>query len=429
MRTVRIGLLGLGTVGQGLLNILRRDGALLTARSGIKIEVVRIVDRSWRSKQALIETIPASGNPNDILEDREIEILVELVGGIHPAYDWLSTALKKGKSVVTANKALLASHGNELFRLARKLKREICFEAAVAGALPIVQTMRRGLVANQIEAIYAILNSTSNYILSRMIEQELDFDLALKEAQSSGFAEADPSLDIAGHDSAQKLAILSALAFDTSISQEAVSVDGIDTVQLKDVKIAESLELSIRPLAIARREQEGSLYLRVQTMLLPKRHLFASVQGARNAILLKTINSGQLFITGEGAGSLPTASSVISDIVFLARKREADPEFWISNERSPSVAASHLQSFYLRFSTQDRPGVLADLTHLLAENNISVASLRQQGRREQDSEKAVDIVILTHPTYEEQIMRALKKIEALPDILGTAVAIPLLEEL
>ncbi|MCB1326952.1 MAG: homoserine dehydrogenase [Spirochaetales bacterium] len=417
MKSVRVGIMGLGTVGQGVLRILRDHGEALEHRSGVRFEIVRIFDRSFREKGDVIRDIPASDNMEDVLGDPSIDIVAELLGGIEPAYTVVTRALAAGKDVVTANKALLARHGNELFELSHQHSCEIAFEAAVAAALPVIKNLRRGLIANEIEALYGILNGTCNFIITRMQEDGLDYAAALREAQVRGFAEADPSFDVGGKDAAQKLAIISALAFDTRINEDAVLTEGIEHIRLVDHQIAADLKCVIRLLAVARRDP---LQMRVHPVLIHEDHVLAHVRDERNAVFFATSNSGPQLLMGLGAGARPTAAAVVSDLVFLARENPETPEYWISGTKDPVIHHEYAYRFYLRFQTYDRPGVMADLARILAEENISIASVSQK-----EGPEPVNVVVITHTTPEVPLRTAIKRIDALDTILAPTVAMPM----
>ncbi len=420
MKSVQIGLLGLGTVGRGVLDILRSEQEYLLHRSGLTLKVKRIYDRSLKKKQELLTAsgAEAAESPEQILADPQIDIVVELMGGLNPARDIVTRALENGKSVVTANKALLAKHGNEIFALARKKNREVGFEAAVAGGLPIIQNMRRGLIANEIRGVYGILNGTSNFILTRMMEDDMDYAQALALAQERGFAEADPSFDVEGRDAAQKLAILSALAFDIPIREEAVITEGITRIRSVDLAFARSMGRVVRLLAIARQDEQYRLQLRVHPAMIPLSHPLAAVRDEKNGIYFDASNSGPTLITGPGAGARPTAAAVISDLIFLSRTRRDSSEIWISGSEPPELIADSEYRFYLRFQTKDQTGVLAEIAAVLAAEEISIASVQQP-----EGAEPVNVVVVTHSASEADLARALARIDALSFVLAPTTAI------
>ena len=413
MKTVKIGIIGAGTVGRGVLDILRRQGDLIAKRAGVAFEVKAVCDRSWEKKKEFLGNAAASADFALIRDDPEIEIVLELIGGREPARTYILESLQNGKSVITANKALLAAAGREIFSAARAAKKEIGFEAAVAGALPVIKSLRRGLIANETRALYGILNGTCNFIITKMQEERMDYSQALRLAQEKGFAEADPSFDVNGNDAAQKLALLAGLAFDVFIEEDKVPAEGIANLRQVDLTLAESMGWVIRLLAVARREDDGSLLLRVHPAMIHKEHILASVVGEKNAVFLDTSNSGPCLIMGLGAGSHPTAAAVISDLVHIARNRDGEPEFWYDTDDAvaPAYADHCSYRYYLRFRTLDQPGVLAAISRVLAEENISIATMHQQ-----EGSEPVDVVLLTHSAPEDRLIRALKKIDELPVI-------------
>ncbi len=342
------------------------------------------------------------------------------MGGIDPARKIVSSAIEKGKAVVTANKALLARHGNEIFRLARERKVGFGFEAAVAGGLPVIQNMRRGLIANEVRGISGILNGTCNFILTRMQEEGMDYAAALQLAQQRGFAERDPSFDVDGHDAAQKLAILSALAFDSAIREDAVITEGIRHVRQIDLEFARSFGRTVRLLAVARQTDEERLIMRVHPAMIPLNHPLAAVRDEKNAVFFDASNSGPTLITGPGAGARPTAAAVISDLVFLARSQPDSSEIWLSGSEMPQMHTDYWYRFYLRFETRDQPGVLAEITRLLAQEEISIASVRQP-----ETDEPIQVVVTTHEAQEERMQSALSQLNQAAFMLAPAAMIRL----
>ena len=424
MNTLKIGLIGAGTVGSGVIEILRADKELLKQRTGVSLEITMICDRLWREKSELIGDIPASDNADDIFNHPDIDVVVELIGGIEPAKSFHLKALQSGKSVVTANKALLARHGKEIFETAQKQKKEIGFEAAVAGALPVIKTLRRGLVANRIKSLYGILNGTCNFIISRMQNAGMEYEDALKLAQEKGFAEADPSFDVNGNDAAQKLVLLAGLSFDTEISEEDIPVEGISNIKQVDLKIASSMGWVVRLLAVAKMTEENSLLLRVHPAMIHKGHILASVVEEKNAVFFDTSNSGPCMIMGLGAGSRPTAAAVISDLIAIGRQRIDEPEIWLSTGKTPlNFNATNGYRFYLRIETQDRPGVLAQISTILAKEDISIASVHQH-----EGPEPVDLVIITYRADEERMTQAIEKIDQLSSVMNPTVHLRIEED-
>jgi len=422
VKRVNIGIFGLGTVGQGVLQSLRERGESLKARTGIDFHVKAVCDRSYKKKGTVLKNIHASDNPSIIHDDPEIDIVLELMGGIEPAKSHIVKSLLAGQSVVTANKALLAAHGEEIFKLAQDKFLHIGFEAAVAGALPVIKTLRRTLVINQIHGIYGILNGTCNFIITKMQNESMDYDEALKLAQDKGFAEADPSFDVNGNDAGQKLALLSGIAFDTFISEDSVQVEGIAEIRQMDLSIAESMGWIIRLLGIAKISDDGSCLLRVHPAMIPENHILAHVQDEKNAVLFDSSHSGPSLIMGNGAGSLPTAAAVISDLVSISKNTE--PEIWMSSANSIKMVKDYRYRFYLRFQTRDKTGVLAEIAEILAKNDISITTVHQQ-----EGEEPVDVVVTTHEAWESSIRNAIKTIDALPIILAPTVSIRIIDQL
>ncbi|MCB1175824.1 MAG: homoserine dehydrogenase, partial [Leptospiraceae bacterium] len=423
MKQLRIGLIGYGTVGQGLHKILQEEHATLQRRSGLDIQLGMIVDRSWHKKQDLIQGIASSADWHDLVLDPEIDLVVELIGGLDPAGTIIRECLQQGKSVVTANKALLAAEGNQLFELARRRGCEIGFEAAIAGALPIIKNMRRTLIANRFDAIYGILNGTCNFIITKMADENRTYAAALKEAQELGFAEADPAFDVEGHDAAQKLALLSALAFDIPILSDQVYVEGITGLDAIDLANARQLGMQIRLLAQATR---NPLHMSVRPVLIPADHILASVKYEKNAIFLDASNSGPHLVMGLGAGDRPTAAAVLSDIVHIAKQGPDAGEHWIRSDwqTHPAPVFTDTESrYYLRFSTRDRPGVLAELARLLAAEQISIASMHQN-----EGPDPVQLYMITHSAKQSALRRALGKINQLDFVTAPGIAIQIRQQ-
>lgn len=422
MKKINIGIIGLGTVGRGVVQSLRDRSEVLKLRTGLDITVKAVLDRSYTKKQELLAGLTASDDPAILFDDPEIDIILELIGGIEPARSFILRALESGKSVITANKALLAKHGVEIFSKAAEKGCHVGFEAAVAGALPVIKTLRRTLSVNDIQEIYGILNGTCNFIITRMQYDGMDYDEALRLAQESGFAEADPSFDVNGNDAAQKLALLAGIAFDNFIPEEKVQVEGISTIRVLDLEIAEEMGWVVRLIAMAKKELDGGFLLRVHPVMLPEDHFLGHVQDEKNAVLFETSHSGPTLIMGLGAGSHPTAAAVISDIVSVAKN--AVPETWLTSTNEVRVIDDYTYRYYFRFQTKDQPGVLAEIAHILSENRISIASVHQQ-----EGAEPVDVVVITHEAGEAAMKAALKKIDALPMILSETIAIRILDEL
>lgn len=436
MKSIKVGLLGLGTVGSGTFNVLRRNQEEITRRAGRGIEIVAVAVRNTaRAEQLVNGACRVVSDPFLIVNDPEIDIVVELIGGYDSAKELVLQAIANGKHVVTANKALLALHGNEIFAAAQAKGVMVAFEAAVAGGIPIIKALREGLTANRIEWIAGIINGTTNFILSEMRDKGLDFDTALQQAQALGYAEADPTFDIEGVDAAHKATLMSALAFGIPVQFEKAHVEGITKLQAIDIRYAEQLGYRIKLLGITKRAVvngvEG-IELRVHPTLIPSKRLIANVEGAMNAVLVHGDAVGATLYYGKGAGAEPTASSVIADLVDITRLATADPE-----QRVPHLAfqpnamtdiailpmAEITTSYYLRMHVADQPGVLADLTRILADATISIDAMLQKEPAE--GETRTDIIMLTHQTQEKNVVAAIHKMEALSTVLGSVIKIRL----
>jgi homoserine dehydrogenase len=418
---VRIGLLGLGTVGAGVVKILQTRREMLQERAGASLTLAAIADTDLtRPREGLdIRALPMVGDAARVLDDPSIHVIVELVGGLEPARTFILRALAAGKHVVTANKALLAHHGAELYEEARRRGVSLAFEAAVAGGIPLIRAIKEGLVANRVLSLAGIVNGTCNYILSKMTDEGLDFSLVLKEAQAHGYAEADPTLDIEGMDSAHKLQILVALAFRTFIDLKHIHTEGITRVSAQDIDYARELGYRIKLLAIAKAGDRG-VEVRVHPTMIPAASPLAAVAGVFNAIFLTGDAVGDLMFYGRGAGQMPTASAVWSDVLEIARRvAHGIPSLALE---LPSVgpqppALTPMDAirccYYLRVMMQDRPGALSRVAGILGDNDISIANVIQKGR---GTREAVPVVMLTHEARERDMRTALAAIDALPDV-------------
>ncbi len=433
MKPINVGLLGLGTVGGGTLTVLRRNAAEITRRAGREIRVLRAAVRDLEKAKLLAGDLPLTTNPFDVVDDPEIDIVVELIGGLEPARELVMQAIANGKHVVTANKHLVAKYGNEIFAAAQAKGVMVAFEAAVAGGIPIIKALREGLTANRIEWLAGIINGTSNFILTEMRDKGAAFEDVLKEAQRLGYAEADPTFDIEGIDAAHKLTILSAIAFGIPMQFDRVYTEGLSKLTREDVQYAEELGYRIKLLGIARRAENG-IELRVHPTLIPERRLIANVDGAMNAVLVKGDAVGPTLYYGAGAGAEPTASAVIADLVDVTRLHTADPHHRVPHlafqpdqlADTPILPMDEVRTaYYLRLSAFDRPGVLADITRILADGNISIDAMVQKEPAE--GEEQVTIILLTHITVEKNINAALAKIEALDTVAGQVMRIRLEE--
>ena len=436
MKPLQVGLLGMGTVGRGTCDVLLRNEAEITRRAGRPIRVARIATRTLARAQELErrgDGVVVGTDATAVIDDRAIDIVVELIGGIEPAKAYILRAIHNGKHVVTANKALLAAHGNEIFAAAQKAGVMIAFEAAVAGGIPIIKALREGLTANRIEWIAGIVNGTSNFILSEMRATGATFAGALKDAQARGYAEADPAFDVDGIDAAHKLTIMSAIAFGVPMQLDKAYIEGISRLAREDIRYVEELGYRIKLLAITRRGHAAGhdgIELRVHPTLVPHKRLIANVEGAMNAVLVKGDAVGPTLYYGPGAGAEPTASAVIADLVDVTRMHTADPEHRVPHlafqpdrlSDTPILAIGEVEtSYYLRMRVEDRPGVLADITRILADREISIEAMIQKEPTEGAAQ--TDIILLTHRSIERRVVDAIERIEALPTVRGKVVRI------
>ena len=434
MKPMNVGLLGIGTVGGGTWSVLARNREEIQRRAGREIRIAMVGDKDVEKAKRLTAgqaRVVADGNA--VVTDPDIDIVVELIGGYTVAKELVLKAIANGKHVVTANKAMLAVHGNEIFAAAQGKGVIVAFEAAVAGGVPIIKALREGLSANRIEWIAGIINGTSNFILSEMREKGLAFAEVLKEAQARGYAEADPTFDIEGIDAAHKLTILSAIAFGIPMQFDKAYTEGISKLTREDIRYAESLGYRIKLLGITKLTAQG-IELRVHPTLIPARRLIANVEGVMNAILVKGDAVGPTMYYGAGAGAEPTASAVVADLVDVTRLHTADPEHRVPHLafQPDRLAATRIlpmeevtTSYYLRMRVADRPGVLADITRILADRTISIDAMIQ--REPGEGEEQVDIIMLTHETQERNLNAAIKAIEALPVVAGQVTRIRLEE--
>jgi homoserine dehydrogenase len=427
MKSAKVAIIGFGTIGSGVARLLLEHGERIARHAGRRVELVKVVDVDiHRSRNVRLPEGMLTDDLQEVLANKDISAVVQLIGGLEPERTIMLKVLESGKDVVTANKALLAEHGSELFDRARKLGRSIAFEAAVAGGIPIIAAIGESLVANQIESIQAILNGTSNFILTRMEEQGSSYDAALAEAQQRGYAEANPAMDVDGSDAAQKLAILAHLAFGARVNWRDISRSGIDTVDVADMRYAGELGYSIKLLAVANLVPEG-LELHVSPTLVRRGSPLAEVRGAFNAIHVVGDTVGKVFFQGLGAGQMPTASAVAADLIGTIVGRTAITfrrlDLWSNrgeapvHPRDPSEVPGR---FYLRFNVDDRPGVLAEIAGILGQHRISIASVIQH-ETEEEAANVVPLVIMTHTALEGAIGQALKTIDKLPSIHAGSV--------
>jgi homoserine dehydrogenase len=425
MKPINVGLLGIGTVGGGVFTVLERNASEIARRAGREIRIVAVADRDIeRARRLTNGTVKLTDDALSVTRDPEIDIVVELIGGCDTAKNLVLSAIENGKHVVTANKALLAVYGNEIFAAAGRRDVMVAFEAAVAGGVPIIKALREGLSANRIEWVAGIINGTTNFILSEMRDKGLSFAQALSEAQCLGYAEADPTFDIEGVDAAHKATIMSAIAFGIPMQFDKAHVEGISRLESVDITYAGQLGYRIKLLGIARKRPEG-IELRVHPALIPASRLLANVKGAMNAVLVQGDAVGATLYYGKGAGAEPTASAVIADLVDITRLHTADPE-----HRVPHLAfqpdqvldvpilpiGETVTSFYMRLRVLDKPGVLADITRILADSDISIDAMIQ--REAGEGESQTDIIMLTHQTVEKNAVAATVRIEALDSVQG-----------
>ncbi|WP_455282724.1 homoserine dehydrogenase [Cupriavidus necator] len=425
MNPIKVGLLGIGTVGSGTYNVLKRNQEEIRRRAGRGIEIAIVADlNTERARELTNGEVEIVSDANEVVNRPDIDIVIELIGGYGIARELVLKAIENGKHVVTANKALLAVHGNEIFEAARRKGVMVAFEAAVAGGIPIIKALREGLTANRIQWIAGIINGTTNFILSEMRDKGLDFDVVLKEAQQLGYAEADPTFDIEGVDAAHKVTLMSAIAFGMPVQFDKAHVEGITKLAATDIKYAEELGYRIKLLGITRRRDDG-VELRVHPTLVPASRLIANVEGAMNAVLVQGDAVGATLYYGKGAGAEPTASAVIADLVDVTRLHTADPNHRVPHlafqpDELSSVPVLPIEeinsSYYLRMRVSDETGVLAEITRILAEGGISIDAMLQKESRE--GEPQTDIIILTHITREKHVNAAIAKIEALPTVLS-----------
>ena len=428
MNEIKIALLGLGTVGSGVVKVLESHGAEMQARAGCRLVLRRVADADLtRPREGLdLGRLPLVGDANRVLDDPEVQIVIELVGGLEPARTFILKALGSGKHVVTANKALLAHHGAEIFAEARRNRVMLGFEAAVAGGIPLIRAVKEGLPANRILSAFGIVNGTCNYILSKMTDEGRDFTEVLKEAQAKGYAEADPALDIEGLDSAHKLQILASLAFRTTVDLKDIYTEGISGVAGEDVVNAGELGYRIKLLAIAK-ASDGSLEARVHPTMIPADSPMAAVSGVFNAVFVTGDNVGNLMFYGRGAGQLPTASAIWSDTLDIARRvahgiPALDVDLPSVSERPlPLRPMDEIRSaYYLRVMAMDRPGVLAQVAGILGRHDISLVSVLQKGRAHGE---AVPVVMMTHDARERDMRTALAGIDKLPVVASRTTMI------
>lgn len=425
MRTLRIGLLGLGQVGGGVFNLLNRKKKFFSGDIGVSFEIAKVAVRSKSRKRTV--KVPASLLTTDglaVVRDPSIDVIVELIGGTTEARRLVTEALRHGKHVVTANKALLAEHGDEIFELASRQQRWVLFEASVGGGIPVIKALREGLVANKVDSIHSIINGTSNYILTQMTEGKKDFKEALGEAQKKGYAEADPTFDIEGIDAAHKLAILTRFAFGGKVRFKDIHCEGISSIRSEDIAFAEEFGYRIKLLAIAKSDVDG-IEARVQPTLLPKSHILANVNGSFNAVLMHGDEVGDALLYGRGAGPAPTASAVLADLVDITLRQSGrfdDNTAMRAIQKTLKIKniSGILSRYYLRFHVVDRPGVLASISQMLGRHSISISDVIQ---RERSHGNVVPLILLTHDAHEKDVRAAIRQIDKTRSVKGKSQVI------
>jgi homoserine dehydrogenase len=418
---IRVGLIGAGVVGAGVLYLLKKNRQIIDGRSSRPLSLVSVCDRNIKRVEAMVsEAVYVTDNPEEIVTDPNLHVVIETMGGIEPARTLILQAIATGKHIITANKALLALHGKEIFEAAQERGVHVFFEAAVGAAVPILKTLKESLAANEIEWIAGIINGTCNYILTQMTQTQQSFAQALAEAQKLGYAESDPTLDINGTDSAHKLTILASIAYGVPVDFQRVYREGIESIEQKDIRYVDSLGYGIKLLGIVKKTEQG-VQLRVHPTLVPRDSLLYPVQGVMNGMLVHTDAAGSMMLYGRGAGSLPTASAIVADLIEMARLQSTDAQYRVPHLGSYPDTLQPVQfipmeevkcSYYLRLSVKDEPAVLAGITHVMAKYGISISSLLQP--ENPDETHLADVVFLTHDTTEKNMLKAIAEMQQLP---------------
>ena len=425
MKTLNIGLIGSGVVGQGVIDLLNRNSFLLTKRSGVDFKLRVISSRNILKKKINSpKSVLITDNYNEVIDDEEVDVVVELIGGTTDAYQLIKKALKQGKHVVTANKAVLSKYGDQLFKLACKHQVELFFESAIGGGIPIIKVLRESLAGNHIKNLYAIINGTTNYILSEMMNKKANFQESLKRAKELGFAESDPTLDINGSDSAHKMGLLSLLAFNSNVVQKDIFFEGIENLEIIDIEAAKNFGYKIKLLGIARDLGKNNLEVRVHPTLILRDHELAGVEEEYNAVYIESDFLGSSLYYGKGAGAYPTASAVVSDLNDLAHLLSRDYEFnpyrYQPFQKKKIIPITQVNSkYYIRLLVREAPGVLAKITSIFATHQISIESLVQKNTAvdiDKNNSKDVSILLITHQAMEERVRKSLKKINSLKDV-------------
>ncbi|MDD5010972.1 MAG: homoserine dehydrogenase [Phycisphaerae bacterium] len=431
-KTIKIGIVGFGTVGSGVAKILLEDAGHIEARTGIKLELAKVVDIDTRTERSVkLPDEILTDDLNSLLNDKDIQIGIELIGGTTIAKDVQLKMLTAGKDVITANKALLAEHGNELYAAAHKADRCIAFEASCAGGVPIISAIRTGLAANRIKAIYGILNGTCNYILSNMTKKDESFKATLKQAQDKGYAEADPTLDINGHDSAHKLAILSSIAFGNEILPDDIFIEGIENIDIVDIRYGKEMGYTLKLLAIGQKTEDGKIFLRVHPSFISGDNALARVDGPFNAVSIFGHAVGQTMFYGRGAGMMPTASAVVADIIEVAMGNSKKLFKHLSLEPRDKTASligkidELVSRFYIKLRVSDKPGVFAQICTILANHEISLSGVLQH--EEHNTNNTVPAVVITHPSRQDKMTAALKDLAELEIVREKPVCIRIVD--
>lgn len=414
---LKIGLLGLGTVGSGVAKILLKNAESIKNKVGTEVKIEKILVKNPAKQRNLkINKDLLTNQAEEIIENPEIDIVVELIGGEQPAFDYIIKSIKNGKSIITANKLVIAKYGKKIFGLAAENNVQVCYEASVAGGLPIIRPLQKSLTANKIEKIYGILNGTTNYILTDMSQEKKEFSESLKNAQELGFAEADPASDIEGSDAAYKITILSSLAFERFVDVNEVYVEGITDVEIEDVELAQEMGYVIKLLAVAKNSKKG-LDVRVHPAFIPEDHPLASINGTYNCVYLYGDAVGQVMSTARGAGQMPTGSAVTADIIQVAKdinyNQPVIPNTDSFSETNVLQIEQIKNSFYLRFEVKDEPGVMAHIAKIFGDNNVSLASVLQK----QKNSPVVPLVFITHSVKEKDMNKSLTEINKLEDVI------------
>ncbi|MFW6294159.1 MAG: homoserine dehydrogenase [Halanaerobium sp.] len=414
---LKIGILGIGTVGSGVVKIFDKNIKNINKKVGAELKIEKILVNNVDKKRD-IEINPdlLTENADDIIDNPEIDIVVELIGGDEPAHEYIMRSIENGKNIVTANKLIIAKYGKEIFKKAYENNVQVSYEASVAGGLPIIRPLQNSLAANRIEKIYGILNGTTNYILTKMSRDQMDFSQALKEAQAQGYAEADPSSDVEGHDAAYKITILSTLAFQRYVEADSVYVEGITNIDIEDINFASEMGYFIKLLAIAKNSKEG-LDIRVHPAFVPKNHSLANINDTYNCVLLHGDAVGDVMSTGKGAGQMPTASAVVADIIQISKDINYNNQEFVKidpNLKSCVINIEDIEnSFYIRLDVNDKPGVMAKIAKVFGDNNVSLASVLQKQRLN----PVVPLVLITHSVKEKNLNKSLKELKNLEDVI------------